>query len=155
MVVIEYVPCGDLLLPEEEPGIERHILQEPGCEAQNKPDVTAAPTFRVADSRRDELSCLKQGVWRDMFTKTTSTPRQARWIMARAAMSWLEYTVSRDIHYALNTRCLPVSNVHLVTPYSFQGPPACQVDSVWIAALRNVHHPEWCVSFMLSNRNLM
>ena len=48
-------------IPEKEPGAERHILQEPGCEAQNKPDVTAARALRVADRRWDELSCLRKG----------------------------------------------------------------------------------------------
>ena len=48
-------------LPEEEPRPERHLLQGPGCEAQDQPDVTAADEVRGAGGWRDGIFEFKQG----------------------------------------------------------------------------------------------
>ena len=48
-------------LPEEEPRPERHLLQGPGCEAQDQPDVTAADEVRGSGGWRDGIFEFKQG----------------------------------------------------------------------------------------------
>ena len=48
-------------LPEEEPRPERHLLQGPGCEAQDQPDVTAADEVRGTGGWRDGIFEFKQG----------------------------------------------------------------------------------------------